>query len=205
MYKIAISGKAGAGKDTLCKFLLNEIERVNCEHNKPMYEHMVSAFADPIKEIILLMYPFLNKEYLYGDSKYRNEVISGSFKDGKPLTIRQLLRDIGEEYKKYNPNVWVDSFDYRWKDFIRVSNPRNVNAIFCTDLRFTVEYNYLKRNNFYLIRLKKNNIKNDNSHISETQQDELLDSSFDKIVLNDGDLFDLKNKAVEIIDQIYKP
>lgn len=189
MYKIAIAGKANSGKNTLSRFLCEEINEI------VSYPPIV-GFADPIKEMSLIAFPFLKREDFFGPSENRSKVIPNCFKDGKPLTIRILLQDIGEGYKKYSPTIWIDVFNETYKKYIKKNN-----FIICSDLRFTDEFNFLKKNGFFLIRLLKNNSSNMN-HISETQQNQIKDESFDYIIHNNGTLDDLKIKVREIVNLI---
>jgi hypothetical protein len=152
------------------------------------------AFADPIKEMILLMFPQVKREHLFGSSSFRNEAISGAFKDGKPLTIRQLLQDLGESCKQYNSKIWVNVFDHTYKQAIK----DNVDLVIASDLRFIDEFRYLKENGFYLIRLLRNEVLQMN-HISETQQSQIRNEDFDKVIYNNSTLEDLRYQVEEIV------
>jgi len=180
MLKLAISGKAGTGKDTLTSLLEKEF---SC--SQYFIKHM--AFADPIKEIVLQMYPQLEREYLFGPSEYRNKIIDGSFKNGKPLTIRELLQDIGEDYKKYNSKIWINALNEK---FIKIKD--KVDMVIVSDLRSIDEFDYLKNNHYFLIRIKREDIKY-MDHISETEQEKISDSQFNYVIYNNGPLIDLMN------------
>ena len=104
MYKIAICGKANSGKDTISKLIRREISKTQsgifCEY---------IAFADPIKDMIRIMFPTLPEKYLTGPSKFRSEIIPGAFKNGKPLTVRQLHTDLGTDIgRAYKETIWLD-------------------------------------------------------------------------------------------------
>ena len=193
MIKIGISGKANSGKDTLSNLIEDEIN--DLYHT--MHLTKIIAFADPIKKIIECMYPQINKEHLFGSSKFRNEIIPGSFKNGLPLTIRVLLQDIGESFKKYNPKIWVNAFD---NSFTKCKN-KNYNIVIASDLRFIDEYSYLKDNGFYIIRLVRDDV-NMMSHISETQQDQIKDNDFNIIINNNGTIDDLRVQVINLIPSL---
>lgn len=193
MYKIAISGKANSGKDTASRYFedcFNPGWKGRCFTPR---KTISIAFADPIKEMILQMYPGLKREYLFGDSKYRKEIIPGSYHNGEPLTIRVLLQEFGEGCKKYNPKIWINAFDAKSK----MAEERGDNLVIASDLRFIDEFNYLKENGFYLIRIIRGEDEGMN-HISETQQKQIKNSDFDKIIDNNGSLMDLKTQFDEI-------
>lgn len=193
MYKIAVSGKAKSGKDTLSEFLRDEIEDYYWRTLGISRFSEKIAFADPIKEIILKMYPNLNPEFLYGSSEHRNQIIPGSFKDGKPLTIRQCLQDIGEGFKIYNPKIWINIVDGK------INNLSNEYClVVVSDLRFIDELTYLKSQGFIFIRIKRNEAE-DLNHISEKQQDQILDQEFDFIINNDGTLNDLNDQVIRMV------
>ena len=195
MIKIAISGKANSGKDTISKMFC---ELIHPFHKYTKNHCKIIAFADPIKNIIKTMYPQIDPLHLFGSSEYRGEIIPGSFVDGVPLTIRRLLQDFGEGCKKYNPKIWIDVFDNKLKK----CEKDKINIVIASDLRFIDELNYLRENGFVLIRLLKPDDVPQMSHISETQQNQIKDEEFNFIINNDGTLNDLNNKVLEIVNKI---
>lgn len=201
MYKIAITGKANSGKNTLSKLLSEEMSKQYAEKYSSLQGHVIFtkyiAFADPIKEMIRLMFPDLPKKYLYGPSKYRGEVIPGAFKDGKLLTIRNLLQDLGTGVgRSYKENIWLEAFDHKLK---KVKGAYQV--VIVTDVRFRNEFDHLKNLEFYQIKLLRDSHTKMN-HASEINQDSIKDNEFDYIVNNNGTLEDLKTEVVKIVSQI---
>lgn len=193
MYKIAITGKANTGKDTLSKMITKELRAIN---SKYMVAHYL-AFADPIKEMIRIMFPKTPRKFLYGSSKYRNEIIPGAFKDGEPLTIRQLLIDIGTDMgRALKETVWLDNFDHR---FAKIPYSK---LTIVTDVRFRNEFDHLKKQNFYQIRLYRQTDQPGINHISETNQNFIKDNEFDYVLHNNGTLKDLKSEVAKIVSQL---
>lgn len=191
MYKIAITGKANTGKNTLSRMLA-----------KQLAPNLTStlAFADPIKEMIKIMFPEVPRKHLYGSSAFRKEAIPGAFKDGKPLTIRQCLIDMGTGMgRSYKESVWLDNFDYRFDKAIKNKFP---NLVIVTDVRFRNEFDHLKNKQFYMIRLLRDSKEAPINHVSETSQVEIDDSEFNYVLDNNGTLLDLKNKVSEIVGQL---
>src|ERR1700690_113782 len=111
--KIAVSGKANSGKNTVGKFLMDGIQsKLGNEFAGGAY----IAFADPIKEMARIMFPEIPKKFFFGSSKYRSEIIPNAFKDGKPLTIRQTLIDLGTGIGRgYRSSMWLDVFDHQYQ------------------------------------------------------------------------------------------
>lgn len=196
MYKISISGKANSGKDTVSKLiaegLSNKINKKNC------VQHI--AFADPLKQIIKIMFPYVPEEHLYGPSKFRSEIIPNAFKDSKPLTIRQLLLDLGTEIGRgYNPNIWIDVF----KHTLEQSFINKKEIVIVSDNRFRNEFDCLKSLGFYQIRILRDEQLSIN-HSSETDQVNIKDEEFDFILNNNGTLSDLQVKINQIVNNIIK-
>ncbi len=185
MFKISILGKANTGKNTVSKILRelisNKMDHFNIDQCK------LIAFADPIKEIALKMFPHIPKKHLFGSSKYRSETIKGATKDGKLLTVRQLLIDIGTQGREYNENIWIENYINRFD----IAQKNGATLIITPDVRFVNEHTHLKANNFFQIRLLRGT-QNKIDHISETGQDMILDSSFDYVLYNNKTLTDLR-------------
>jgi hypothetical protein len=184
MYKISITGKANTGKNTLSKMLAKQIRLLKSD--KYLSVGYI-AFADPIKKMALQMFPRLPKKYLFGSSKYRNEIIAGAYKNGEALTVRQLLLDLGTEVGRgYKNDMWLDNFDYYFNKMIEKK------IIVVTDVRFRNEFNHLKEKGFYQIRLYRNVESSNINHISETDQNNIQDDEFDYVIHNNKSLHDLK-------------
>jgi hypothetical protein len=194
MYKIAITGKANTGKNTLSRMLIKQLR----DQNGRYMSAKQLAFADPIKEMIRQMFPTLPKKYLYGSSKFRNEFIPGAFKNGQPLTIRQLLIDLGTEVgRNYMPTVWLDNFDYRF------NQEKFRKIVVVTDVRFRNEFEHLRKKDFYQIRLYRNTGAPASTHVSETNQDSIADDEFDYVLHNDYSLRELRGEvAANIIPRL---
>ena len=93
--KIAIYGKAKSGKDTFANLLMNEFEK-----KLPSDELIFhTAFAEPIKRFVWSLFPGeFSQTSLFGPSQNRENKIPGT-----ELSYRQLLCDMGELLKKYDP------------------------------------------------------------------------------------------------------
>ena len=193
MYCIAISGRANAGKDTLAHMI---VKQMRTTIDKSLMVKYV-ALADPIKKMAETMFPYMPKKCFYGPSKYRNEIIPGAFKNGEPLTVRQVLLDIGTEVGRgYKANVWLDVFDHTFE----MNKTRDIFII--SDERFADECKHLRSKGFFQIRLYRPTDAPTINHISETGQNLISDDEFDYVLHNDGTLKQLKAKIAEIIPLI---
>lgn len=200
MYKIAITGKANTGKNTVSKLLNKELylKRQGVPGYYTAYHAKSLAFADPIKEMIHTAYPEIPRKWLYGSSKYRANIIPGAFKNGVPLTVRQLLIDIGNDFgRAYKPDIWLRNFDKRFEKLLKQDLP----IVLVTDCRFRNEFDHLKSLEFYQIRLQRNaHTKIDD--ISETNQDGIADSEFNYVINNNGTLKDLAEEVKKIVSEL---
>lgn len=191
-YKIAICGKAKSGKNTIAKMIKKELskhEPISCDY---------IAFADPVKSIARTMFPDMPEKYLTGSSEYRNSTIPGAFKESIPLTVRQLLIDIGTGLgRSYKADIWLDVFDY---NLAKLEN-KNHNMIILTDCRFINEHNHIKNKGFFNLKIVREQSDNIN-HISETEQDSIPISDFDYVVYNNGSLNDLKIEVQKVVNKL---
>lgn len=188
MYKIALLGKAGTGKDTTAKLI---DEHLDWNTVDPYAKTKFMAFADPIKEIAKIMYPDLKKKWLYGPSKFRAELIDGALdEDRLPLTVRKALLEIGTKGRESCPNIWMNVFLTRFAK--QVKKKRGV--VIVTDARFRNEFDMLKSLNFYMVRIRRNTEVTIN-HDSETNQDTIQDSEFNWVIENNAGL----NELTELI------
>ena len=214
MIKIALSGKAKTGKNTASNLLADII--CDPEYNyrsvirlSSFNDRKMMAFADPMKEALLLMFPWANKECLYGASELRQEIIPNAIDtNGQPLTYRQALIDLGTLYRTYNPMHWISVFDHRLKHNLIKSydlgggiTTITPKVAICTDARFQNELDYLKAEKFFLVRVKRKTDIHIN-HSTETGQDLIPDSAFDYVIDNNGTLEDLERQVQEIIARV---
>jgi len=194
MYKIAITGKANTGKNTVSHIITEELNKEIKNYSK----FKTIAFADPIKEMVRQMFPTLPKEYLYGSSENRAKVIPGAFKNGQPLTVRQLLIDLGTGVgREYKENLWLDVFDHTFK----IAKSKKREVVIVTDVRFRNEFDHLKKLGFFQIRILRDSHAKIN-HSSETNQDSIKDEEFDAVIHNNGSLDELTDKIMQIIPKI---
>lgn len=190
MIKIAISGQAQTGKNTLAQMII-DFTNPNSIFD-PSYFKIV-AVADPIKNIVMQMVPNADRECLWGQSELRSKLIPGDLKDldGNHLTYRRALIDIGTLGRKYHTDIWLNALVQD------AAKNESLKVYVASDVRFPNEIHYLKEHGFYMVRLKRLGIPQIND-ISETAQLEIPDSFFDDVIENDGPLSDL-NRRAEII------
>lgn len=189
MFKIAISGKANSGKNTVFKLLNEELG---------LTESLVKdmAFADPIKEGLLRLFPMARRDCLFGPSKLRAEKIGNL-----DVTYRQVLCDLGAQARVYDEDHWVKILVERYREVSSISDkfPESLKtkAVVVTDLRFPNEFHALIKEGFFILRVKRNEQLN-LTDISETSQDALMDNVFSAILENNGTLDELREKCKKL-------
>lgn len=175
MEYIGLLGNKGSGKDTLADYLVKEKNFIKY------------SFANPIKEIAQHLFN-LSDEQLNGDLK---ETIDKRWN----LSPRIILQRLGTEFGQYkiyelfpelknkipSRKLWLVLFE----KFLEDNKDKN---IVIADVRFNHEVEYLKRLKFNIIKINKNNNKND-SHISETEINLIKD--IDYIINNNRSKEDL--------------
>ena len=203
MRKVAILGKANSGKNTTA----NLIAKALC---KSELEYKIMAFADPIKEMVLEMFPWADHQCLYGSSKWRSKLLTTDAGKGKSLvSYRQVLIDLGSQARAYNENHWINVFDFLVRIHPITSDYRNdshidYNLIIVPDARYRNEFDYLRANGYFMIKIFRDSDAPIINHSSETNQDQIKNEEFDFIIDNNGTLERLQENIKTIVENIRK-
>ena len=187
---LAISGKLRHGKDTFANYIIEELQKRN--FNKEIYK---TAFANPIKEAALSMFPQIDPYVYYGPSELRNTSIEGYInpETGETLIARDPLTMIGKWGRLCNKNCWVYATINKFPKLIKENK-----FIIVTDARFENECNHLHKLGSKIIRIVRPGIGFTTNDISETDLDNYKD--FDKIIINNT-LDDLRKAAADVINE----
>lgn len=184
---IALSGKAGSGKDTVANELVKTKGFVKI------------AFADPIKRMAMEMFGF-SKEQLWGDSDKRDMVDirygfsprhvlqkmatdfgRNLFEDVWVNTTKRAIDKLNSTISTYSPYSGVN-VTYTPQECEDMDTEKN---IIITDCRFVNELNFIKKQNWLVYRVKRSSEKH-LDHISETDLDTIPDALFTKIIINNN-------------------
>jgi hypothetical protein len=205
-YKIALFGKANSGKDTTANLIGSSLDIEINGQTIDCVNYELIAFATPIKRMLELMFPWANRKCLYGASHLRNEILPHALdRNGRPLTYRQALIDLGKLGRSYDEDHWVKVFSTAEKELPTkyIGNLYRYVAYIANDGRYRNEFNYLRSNGYIIIRItRRTDIIIDDS--SETAQDAIKDSEFDFVLDNNGTLQDLQDKVSFITSEIRK-
>jgi len=182
---IGLIGNKRVGKDTVANFLVEG------------FQFKKLAFADPIKEVISLLFDLdiseeVDKENItdYGVSlrtlyqKFGTELMQEGIYDYFPEMENKIPRKM----------FWIHKLFKR----VEAYQKENIQHFIVSDVRFLHEANHLKEKGAILIRInKKTNLRDD--HISENQTQELSDSMIDYKIDNNLSLQYLKLQVDTII------
>lgn len=207
--KIALCGRKNSGKDTVAKFLnfylngglgitedisteiLYKILRIDFQENRLRYLNI--AFADKLKEIVSVIYP-INKAYLY---KYEKNTLFYDFSahsiktlaSATSVSLRKLLQDTADKIKKsFGENYFVENL---------LHDIKNVENVIVTDCRYINEYETLKKEGFYFVKVDRDTEEID-PHSSENSVINLPNDSFDFIINNNSDLNTLARNCYDL-------
>ena len=153
-----------------------------------------STLANKLKDKLKL------EKHSFADKvkKYATEIFEMEYKD------RKLIQDFAEKMKELDNNIWIKQLDKEIKD---------KTHIVIDDLRFENEYKYLKKNNYYIIKLvidKNQQIKRigdlykDKAHEHLKRLEHISECNIDKLnadlTINTADV-DIKTILETIIHQ----
>lgn len=192
--KIALSGKANSGKSTIADILIKKL---------PDQEIKIFAFADPMKEIVQIIFPDVPSNVLWGPSNLRNTIIHNALEDYNDpkslrLTCRRALLDIGKFGRKYNTYAWINATISKVNFFL--DNNKNGIAII-SDCRFKNELESIKKDDFFITRIVRENNLFNSTDISEIDLDDVPMTEFNHVLQNDK-LSDLEGKVDQLISKL---
>jgi hypothetical protein len=197
---IGISGKAGAGKDTVAEILV--------EHG-----YLAVAFADEMKRICAELFGF-SREQLWGPSHLRNAV------DRRwNLSPRSALQSLGAWGCEQNASLWVlrvlgvvaalegdPRLGYSRFDGLgfvdvdaRFKRPSRDGGIVIPDVRRFTELTWLGDVGAVMARVRRDGVGLRGlagEHSSETEQDSVPDRFFAHVLVNNGTFDDLRRDVV---------
>ena len=217
---IGISGKIGAGKDTVGK-IIQDLTAVKTSYGTTnVFE--IKKFAGKLKQIVSLLTGIpvgdlekqevkdmkLGSEWNYSGYDFTGMPVVGSY------TVRELLQQTGTEAMRdqIHENVWVNALfaDYDPRVVARY-NGHELEAYshkwLITDVRFPNEAQAIKDRGGIVIRLNRSDDVRLGAffklqgiqpvqHPSETALD---DYNFDEVIQNDGTIEELTEKVKQLL------
>jgi hypothetical protein len=157
---IAFSAKAQSGKTTAARAIRDS-----------HIGYTILSFATPLKRMAMEQFGLTQADI---EDKTRTIVLGG-----RETTVRQLLIDIGQMYRRLDPDFWVKKL---WKD--AEAHIAHGNSILIDDLRFKNEANFLARHGTVFVRVERPGV----SLIDDISEKDLDDYPFTHRILNDNGL-----------------
>ena len=175
---IGLSGYARSGKNTVGQILEDD------------YGFRQESFAQALKNVAAEINPVLNDTF----GGYRTLAALflahrdwDAVKDAVPAA-REFLQRLGVACRdQIGPDVWVDALARRLS-----VHPSARYVI--TDVRFPNEAEFITNRGGQVWRIERSGTRPVNEHTSETALDEWC---FDRIIVNDGSLADLRRAVLE--------
>ncbi len=168
---IGLSGYAQTGKDTVAQHLV--------EH----YGFTRIAFADPIREALYALDPFITdiQELSHMRLQWLVDKLGWEFLKQDSPQVRTMLQRLGTEVARdqWGENFWVD---------LAMKKATGIANVVITDVRFPNEYDAIIANGGEVWRVEKPGVVAVNAHPSETGLDRY---PFRRCILNNGSKDDL--------------
>lgn len=173
---VGVCGKAGAGKDTVADYLVNN------------HSFKKISLADPIKRMVKDV--FVLDDHTVYDRVAREQPLP----QWNDWSVRKLLQIIGTELFRGNIDdaVWVKSLFYRVQ-----SDPENNYVV--PDVRFPNELNYLSENcpEFFTIKVIRDGYEGNVGF--KRHESEAYDLKTDYTFYNNGSFDDLYAQVDEVL------
>ena len=189
---VAISGKSGHGKDSLCDMIKSGVSDLDTRQE-------TLCFADPLKQAAI---------DIFGLSRYHMDSQRGKREPIEKLggvTTREILQKLGTDFAR---NIFNDIWVYRYDDTIQgiIHSVKKNLIIFTTDMRFKNEYHtyddYKEKYGIDVIRIRVHRpdftIKESN-HLSETDLDDIVSWDYH---FSANDLYSLELMSHSVVEQI---
>jgi len=206
---IGILGVAGSGKDTVADYLVSN------------YNFAKISFADPIKRICKDVFSFTD-EQLWGPSQERNKLDLRYKRSGDPeyLNQRYACQTLGTEWgRDCYQDVWIDyalrlykkiskaphKYDYDFKRGLYFNLGDPIDGVVIPDVRFSNELLAIKNAGGYIVKVKRDKaglLGKASSHISEIEQQSITDDMVDYIIDNNSSLIILKERIINIYNEV---
>lgn len=181
---LGISGKARSGKDSLYSFAKKD-------------GWIRISFADDLKRRLAIDFG-LTKAYIEGELKETPVALLNGH------TPREAMIDLGNLYRKYYPNFWVDTAleqiensDYSYSC---LHNGDEANFMI-TDVRFPNEAKAIKDVGGYIVRLERHPSRD--SQVSEQTKTNLSETALDEYLGFDFRLLPEQNENMEQLKEFW--
>jgi hypothetical protein len=181
IHLIGMSGRRGSGKDTVARLL---------QQQQPERNWQTRSFGDSIKAVCAVLTGEGVAPYYSQKGKAQTVPIF-------QRTRGEMLQQVGQALRAWEPTVWVDSFFARLPSDAYVLVP---------DVRFPNEADPIRARGGLMLRIEgdpqhqRGDGTRDDNHPSETAMDDY--PHFDFVIHNTGSFADLERQVRELLKQL---
>jgi ABC-type oligopeptide transport system ATPase subunit len=194
---IGLIGQMGSGKDTVANLLCGS------------YGFGRVAFAEPLKKLVIEADPLVGcggpqdrQNLAASPMRLSDALMTMTFEDAKRAypEVRRALQRIGQGARQIDPEFWIRQA-LTDVEYIRACGM----PVVVTDVRYRNEADALRAQGFKLVRVKRDVSTTAGLTSEETRamlhpsETDLLRYAVDVTIRNDGDLFDLSEKVVNML------
>lgn len=178
-----ITGRAGAGKDTVADYL-------GLDHG-----FMKIAFADPLRSAASSMFGVDHRHFHDRKLKGAEHLYWG-------MSPRRMLQLLGNDAVKsvFGPDIWVK----RWR--LSYSAVRDTDHVVVPDVRFDLEAEHIREVGGVIIHVTRNNGAHalDGEAAAHVSEKGVTFRDGDYLLYNDGDMVDLYDEVDVMISTLDK-
>ena len=185
--KIALTGRAGSGKDYFGEVLKE-------------FGYKRFSFSDQLKKLAHCIYPWMEKDYL-PEEKEQKFIYETSIGEKIEIVPREVwlklnfLRDIEDGIFVRMLNDEIENYYRELQKEYEFGHIPDEKEIFISDLRTPIEYDYVKKNGFKIIKI----ISEKSIHKKHSFEDTIDTFDVDYVFHND---FSGKEKIQKFIKEI---
>jgi len=170
---IGLTGYAGSGKDTVAKAL------------RLRHGFYRLSFADKLKELALRLDPSVYHLVEAHGWEYAKNELPG---------VREYLQNLGHSVREViGEDAWVMATRAQL-----IGHLQEGHHVVYTDVRYENECAFVKANGGIVVRVERPGVEAVNSHVSDTGISAL---PTDDLLLNDGTITQLGQKASELVEK----
>jgi len=175
---VGLTGYKRSGKDTVARILCNKLTNLGYNVEKYMMASLIKTTLSNLTGLNLKQLEHIKDDPVMIDPLF---------------TYRDVLIAIADRYKEKHDEY----IHYKYMRHHILNDQPDIAII--TDIRYPYEVGLIKKDfsNAHIIKIFRPGVKADSSHSSEISV-KLIDE--DGIIINDGDIKDLKNKIDVIIN-----
>ena len=178
---IGLTGKAGAGKDTVSEIICSA------------HQFAAIGFADPIRRMIFELFCIASipNDHIFDRTK-KEQIIPAL-----GVSYRHMAQDLGTKWgQELAPDFWIKIAEKR---ILERRKHRNFQRFCISDVRFPREAAWVRSKGGVIWQIDRPGIAPVRAHVSEQLIDQITP---DQTIINDGSVDDLRLKVTALAEQL---